>query len=494
MANNDFNENELKMFNPWRPANQLPYPAIAGQILLTKSDFTLPARPDLLEWKKVEEVIGVYDVSMEIAEDGLSATFYKIVNLEKLEIGTIGIVTRSEAEKLKAIKYVKYYLDANTETHILKLYGEDKDGNVEQIADDVSYASYLDIERLDAKIDTETERATTKENELNDKINTETERATTKENELDNKIVVETQRALNTESELDVKIQAEADTRAQAVLRLRQDLESLTARVVLLEDNQRDVILPIINIIRTATNPELVLVKDSDGVGIRWANRLGIDGVVIEENATTNTISFYEIKNEVKTQIGQIDKFNYEDFKTWQRVLQQIDDDLNESAESGFVLTKLQDGDRYDWQDLNDLINFEITQGKPLDTIKITINGDTERAFIFKVINEDELDEILRRLNFAEIDIQEIKNKIGDTDISDIGSTLTEAIRYIDDYIGNEDISEIGDTIAEAIHNLFIKQEELDQNKVGFWYGTQEEYEEEPSQVANNSLVILEEV
>ena len=452
MGKDSYNEKDIMQFNPWRPQNQLPYPGIAGQILLTKSDFTMPARPDLLEWKKVEEVIGVYDVSMEIAEDGLSATFYKIVNLEKIAIGTIGIISRENAEKLDRAKYSNYELVADTENHEMKFFGIDKDGESHLVGDVISYVSMLDINRLDNLIATETAERTAEVARLDNLITTEREERTADVARLDNLIVTE------------------REERTTDVARLTNDIALLQNRATALENNQDNIILPIINILRTATNPELVLVKDSDGVGIRWANRLGIDGIEIQENATNNVITFYQFKNGVRQQVGQIDKFNYQDFEPWKRILEGIADDLNESSESGYILAKLADGDRYDWQDLNDLFSFEKVEGNILDTITIKINNNSDRQFTFKVINENKLNDILSRLGVCESKITAIETAIGDTDISSIGDSITEAIYVLNRYI-----------------------EELNTSKVGFWYGTEEEYEQNPQAVANNSLVILEE-
>ena len=448
----DFNERNIKDFNPWRPTNQLPFPAIAGQILLTKSDFTLPARPDLLEWKKVEEVIGVYDVSMEIAEDGLSATFYKIVNLEKIAIGTIGIVTRPEAEKLKAIKYVKYTLVANTEDHEMKFYGTDKDNNTELIGDAISYVSMLDINRLDGRIDTEHTERVAEVSRLDGRIDTE-----------HNQRVAE-------DTRLDGRIDTEITDRQTADTRLANDITLLQNRATELENKQNNIILPIINILKTATNPELVLVKDADGVGIRWANRLGIDGVEIRENATNNVISFWQSKNGVWQQIGQIDKFSYSDYQTFKNILIQIQDDLNESSESGYVLAKLQDGDRYDWQSLSEIITFEKIDGSIFDTIKIKINDVNNSQLTFKILNENKVTNILQRLAQCETDIQNINTFIGSVDISDIGATITQ-----------------------AISNLKNNIDDISTNKAGLWQGTNAELTTDFDNIPNGTIIAIEE-
>ena len=484
----DFNERNIKDFNPWRPTNQLPFPGIAGQILLTKSDFTLPARPDLLEWKKVEEVIGVYDVSMEIAEDGLSATFYKIVNLEKIAIGTIGIVTRPEAEKLKAIKYVKYSLVANTEDHEMKFYGTDKDNNTELIGDVISYVSMLDINRLDGRIDTEHNQRVAEDTRLDGRIDDEREERVAEVSRLDGRIDTEHNQRVAEDtrldgriddehaervaevSRLDGRIDTEITDRQTADTRLANDITLLQNRATELENKQNNIILPIINILKTATNPELVLVKDADGVGIRWANRLGIDGVEIRENATNNIISFWQSKNGVWQQIGQIDKFSYSDYQTFKDILIQIQDDLNESSESGYVLAKLQDGDRYDWQSLSEIITFEKIEGSIFDTIKIKINDVNNSQLTFKILNENKVTNILQRLAQCETDIQDIQTFIGSVDISDIGATITQ-----------------------AISNLKSNIDDINTNKAGLWQGTNAELTTDFDNIPNGTIIAIEE-
>ena len=442
MPKNCYDEKEILQFNPWRPVNQLPYPAVAGQILLTKSDFIMPARPDLLEWKKIEEVIGVYDVSMEVAEDGLSATFYKIVNLEKIAIGTIGIISRENAEKLDKANYSNYELVADADNHEMKFYGIDKDGESHLVGDVISYVSMLDINRLDNLIATETAERTAEVERLDNLIATETAERTADIERLDN-----------------------------ITTALINDITILKDRATDLENNQDNVILPIINILRTATNPELVLVKDSDGVGIRWANRLGIDGVEIQENATNNVITFYQLKNGVRQQIGQIDKFNYQDFETWKRILEGIADDLNESSESGYILAKLADGNRYDWQDLNDLFSFEKIEGNILDTITIKINNNSDRQFTFKVINENKLNDILTRLGVCENKITAIETIIGNIDISTIGDTITEALKVLEERIDN-----------------------IEAGNTWLWQGTEEELQADFENIKNGTFIAIEEV
>ena len=424
MSKSCYDEKDIMQFNPWRPQNQLPYPAVAGQILLTKSDFTMPARPDLLEWKKIEEVIGVYDVSMEVAEDGLSATFYKIVNLQKIAIGTIGIISRENAEKLDKANYSNYELVADADNHEMKFYGIDKKGDSHLVGDVISYVSMLDINRLDNLISTETAERT-----------------------------------------------ADVERLDNLITNLINDIELLQERATALENNQNNIILPIINILRTATNPELVLVKDSDGVGIRWANRIGIDGVEIQENATNNVITFYQLKNGVRQQIGQIDKFNYQDFETWKRILEGIADDLNESSESGYILAKLADGNRYDWQDLNDLFSFTKIEGNILDTIIIKINNNSDRQFTFKVINENKLNDILTRLGVCENKITAIETIIGNIDISSIGDTITEALKVLEERIDN-----------------------IEAGNTWLWQGTEEELQTDFENIRNGTFIAIEEV
>ena len=213
-----------------------------------------------------------------------------------------------------------------------------------------------------------------------------------------------------------------------------------------------------------------MLVKDSDGVGIRWANRLGIDGVEIQENATNNVITFYQLKNGVRQQIGQIDKFNYQDFETWKQILEGIADDLNESSESGYILAKLADGNRYDWQDLNDLFSFEKIEGNILNTITIKINNNSDRQFTFKVINENKLNDILTRLGVCEEKITDIETIIGNIDISSIGDTITEALKVLEERIDN-----------------------IEAGNTWLWQGTEEELQADFENIKNGTFIAIEE-
>ena len=388
-----YNENEPNMcFDPFRPPNQLPYPAVAGQLLVTKSDFTYPARPDLLEWKKIEEVIGVYDVFISFNEERLTATLFKIVNGKTIEVGQIGNVSPENADKLNKINFVSYSIVADTENHTIKFYGVDRNGESSQIGDDVSYISFNEynenktfvnewllgntqrIEKNEIDIANHETRLTNAEEALQ---NHDMRIATNEQN-----IATNTQNiATNTEDIEEIK-QKQATDEAN-IEELQNGFSDLLADFTIVKNNVNDVILPIINKLREATNPNLLLAKGEDGVSLVWVNRVAIDNVKLVINNDTRTITLYQSINGSEVVVGMWDKVSIEIVDWLVDTLTPISNNLNETSQPNFVLTKLADGKSYDWQSLKDVFSITLTEYED-DTnylvIKLITNNDNEEV------------------------------------------------------------------------------------------------------------------
>lgn len=306
------NENIVKGFPYFRPDNQLPFPAVAGMLLVTKSDFTLPARPDLLEWKLIESVIGVSDVNMSFSEDGLSATIYKTINNEVIEVGTIGIIDRENAEKLNKITYVRYILQADSENHTLKLYGIKADDTSELIGEEISYISYNEYRQF--KESTESD------------INT-----------INNQITGMLQRISTNETNI--------STNSNNISQLILDVTAINTKI-------SSDIMPYINQLIQATNPNLVLKKGADGISLEWANILALSDVTAVIDTPNHLIKLYKTLNGVESLICNITDIDYTTFDNIKNKVLQISNNLDESSTAGYVLTKINATD-YDWREID---------------------------------------------------------------------------------------------------------------------------------------------
>ena len=352
--NKEFNDT-VKGFPYFRPTNQLPFPAVAGQVLLTKSDFNLPARPDLLEWANLENVIGVADIRVTYNEEDMTATIYKLFKNDGGDgfnwqpVGVIGNVDEENATKLKNIEYINYVLLANDATHELKLMGVKTVGGVYEEISTVNYISYTEYQ-----------------NKIND---------------------IET-RLTNDETAI--------SQNATDITNLRNDLNDVETDLTqlisdfnLLNNDVVNNIKPVINILKTATNPNLVLSKGNDGVTLVWRNVMGVDDVVATVDNQTHTITFYKVLNGVQTPIITIDKFEYQTFINFANLLQQISNDLNERTQPDYVLMKNIDGTTYDWQSINNIVNV-LMSTDPQDSNKriITISAGSQTiTFIIYTTN-----------------------------------------------------------------------------------------------------------
>ena len=315
-------EKENCNFPYWKPTNQLPYPAVKGMLLVTNSDFDLPARPDLLIWKTIESVIGVADITLTINEEGTIYTLYKKVNNEVIEVGKIGAVSEENADKLNKITYVSYDLIVNNDTHDIKFIGIDKDGVTHElkIYDYTPYNEY-------------TENITNINNRL-DTLDTIT------------------------------------DTLNDRLIVLVTDLTALSDDFTVVKDNVNNIILPIINILRTATNPGLVLAKASDGVNLKWINKIALDDVTAEIDNQNQTITFYKFLNGIKSNIITIDKITLEQINSIINKLEPIDNTLNAYSTENFILSKINTTD-YDWKNPLDIIYSELLAGENITIEKI---------------------------------------------------------------------------------------------------------------------------
>ena len=304
-------EKEACNFPYWKPTNQLPYPAVKGMLLVTNSDFDLPARPDLLIWKTIESVIGVADITLTINDEGTVYTLFKEVNNEVIEVGKIGAVSEENADKLNKITYVTYDLIVNEETHTIRFIGIDKDGETHELKI-YNYVAY---------------------SEYSENINTINNRLDT--------------------------LDTLTDTLNDRLIALTNDLTALTDDFTVVKDNVNNVILPIINLLRSATNPGLVLAKASNGVDLEWVNKIALDDVTAEVDNQNQTITFYKFLNGIKSNIITIDKITLEQINSIINKLEPIDNTLNAYSNENFVLSKINNTD-YDWKNPLDIIYNEL--------------------------------------------------------------------------------------------------------------------------------------
>ena len=471
-------QDKLKPLIPEWSRPIIPGNATQGNLLITKTDFTLPPdSQELFKWVKMEDIIGVANIKIEFdnAELPTSAKLYKAKGhldergewyYEWEQVGEWGTINRENAIKINEAKYSNYTIIVND--HQAILYGIKADGTQEQVGDIINYTTYdagvqlrsdltaeaqratAEESRLDTKIDTETQRATAEEARLDNKIDTETQRATAEESRietkldnetarataeesrietkldneitrataeetrLDNKIDTETQRATAEESRIETKLDNETArataeesridtkldneiTRATAEeTRLDNKIDTETQRatgienglrldITALQNNQQNIILPIINILRQATNPGLILAKSADGVGIEWLNKLSMEDVYATIDNITQTITFKKVVNGVTSDIITIDRVQLTTINNIIATLTPIADNLNEASTAGYVLTKTTATD-YDWRSLSDYIEIRknTNQQTQETTIGFYINNILQESFTYK--------------------------------------------------------------------------------------------------------------
>ena len=373
-------EKETCNFPYWKPTNQLPFPAVKGMLLVTNSDFDLPARPDLLIWKTIESVIGVADITLTINEDETVYTLYKKVNNEVIEVGKIGAVSEENADKLNKITYVSYDLIVNNDTHNIKFIGIDKDGVTHElkIYDYTPYNEY-------------TENITNINNRL-DTLDTIT------------------------------------DTLNDRLIALATDLTNLAEDFNVIKNNVNNIILPIINILRTATNPGLVLAKSDDGVGIEWLNKLSMEDVTATVDNVNQTITFNKTINGVTSTIITIDKVTLSQINDIVNKLEPIDNTLNAYSTENFILSKINNTD-YDWKNPLNIVYNELLAGdnitieKVNNKIVISSTGgggsDVTKAYVDAQDNliRTDLQNEVTRATTKETELE--NNKLNKTDFND---------------------------------------------------------------------------
>lgn len=134
---NNFEHNEENNFPYFKIENPLPYPATRNSILIATSDFDLPPRPDLLAWKDINDLLGIKELVIELNNnDNPTLATFKIKKYEDTDytiIGSFGVNTEENEEKLNLIDYVNYSFNYNTTTHTLTINGIDKDETQTQL-------------------------------------------------------------------------------------------------------------------------------------------------------------------------------------------------------------------------------------------------------------------------------------------------------------------------------------------------------------------------
>lgn len=438
MSNSEIFNDRNDAYPFWRPTNQLPYPATAGMLLVTKSDFTLPARPDLLEWKTTESIIGVSDVNLVFNEDKTAATIYKTINNEVIEVGTITMIpTEDDVRKLMKIDYITYYLKADAENHTLSLFGVDKNDKINEISkvDYISYKEYVDdrtnilehIASLDSRV---TSNKTEIDNLIKDFQNllidfdTFKSQVESEQNEQNEKIAQNTNNIKTNEQTINNN-RIDFDT-------FKKETNEWTSDV---DENYK----PVINILREATNPNLVLCKGSDGVSILWKNVLGIDDITADVDNEKHTITFYKLMNNVKTKIIELDKFEYSMYTSLKQKLDLIDNDLNEQAVKHYVPMKNDDGRTWDWKTLNDFIKTEIVDSEK----EMILDGVSFKELTFTIFDE--------KLTLLINDATELDNYIKNQ-VDDLNNKFIELIL---------EMEKVKEQSTEAIEKVENKQNKL---------------------------------
>lgn len=357
----DFNNCEC---NPFRPTNQLPFPGCAGQLLVTKSDFTLPARPDLLEWKDIEEVIGVANIKLTFTNNDAVAHIWKLINNIWVEVGAIGQITEEEAIKLQSIEYIQYIVLEDVANHKIKLMGKKtKEGSYEDIST-VNFVNYSDYANF----------------------------KTTTQGDIEG---IET---------LLSELQATVETHGTEITSINETIETMEANLA--------VINPIINILRQATNPGKVLVKSSDGASIEWKVLASIQGITLELDTVTNTLKLYQNNGGVEQLVGQWDNINRNEITSITNLLQPIANSLNQAGEAGEVLTKTSDGLHYNWKALEELITGSVTTDTTDSSYwKVSIKLNNETFIDFVVPKKTLIDSILSDIIEIEDNIQYLQEE-----------------------------------------------------------------------------------
>lgn len=162
--------------------NTIPGNANQGAVLMTRSDIGNPPfnQSDFV-WKAMEDIIGTANVKLEYSEPENKYRLYKAKghrdeegewSYEWTKIGEFDALTPETVEILRVLKYVEYVYDADT-PNVLKVVGVKKDGTSEVILN-ISYTTVNDLNEavtnLTNSINAETNRATIKENQLEDEI------------------------------------------------------------------------------------------------------------------------------------------------------------------------------------------------------------------------------------------------------------------------------------------------------------------------------------
>lgn len=440
--NRDFDESKMSNFNLFQPTNQLPYPAVAGQVLLTKSDFTFPARPDLMVWKNLEEVIGVEDIRLIFDPEFITAELQKLVNNVWISVGVIGNVSPQDAEKLRKTHYIKYYLQEDATTHKLKLLGELPDPDqalvVISSVDFVNYADFMakytqiqnELAEHEGKLQQHTATLEDMRGEL-DSHDNHLQYIDTAMGELTGIVTGHTTQIsqINTHLEnvdthlqvLDAtteqhtqQINAQAETIASIIAQqgeTTQEIESLTQRIYAVELNQNNIILPIVNKLREVANPLTILSKKSDGVGIEWRAMLGLDSIRLALDNVRNVITLYQTINGVETSVGEWDNINRGELVAINMALIPIANNLNEHSEPFDILTKTSDGLHYSWKEAGFIIKAEKTLDTETGIYTITFKLIDDELVTFDIPSAEYLQAILDRLATLENKVATIETE-----------------------------------------------------------------------------------
>ena len=180
--------------------NVIPGNANQGAILTTTKPLTNPPfkQSDFI-WKPMEDIIGTADIKLEYSEEDNIYSLYKAKGHLDNEgswsyqwelVGQWEPITEEVAEALRSLVYVSYRYDLSI-PNTLKVYGIKKD-STEDLLCNIQFASsqYVDdaVDAVQAALNNEITRATTKENQIETNLNNEITRATTRENELEDMI------------------------------------------------------------------------------------------------------------------------------------------------------------------------------------------------------------------------------------------------------------------------------------------------------------------
>ena len=191
--NNILNEDDISVLPPTWQHPILPPNALQGSLLFVLNNFVEPPQSSAnFKWIPMEDIIGVANVKIEYDEVKSLYTLYKtrghlnndgewIYEWEVVNSWTS--ITEAVKEALENLVYFSYRYDTS-ESNVLKVYGIRKDGT-EDLLCNISFVSKSEFDNAMTLINRQIDNINEDIRVLRTDLNSEIERATTRENELE---------------------------------------------------------------------------------------------------------------------------------------------------------------------------------------------------------------------------------------------------------------------------------------------------------------------